>query len=146
MVFQHDLRRASYRVFNVRSYYMRANNKVINLSMPLPDMMTAVLAMDESVVDVDQIEKLIKFCPTNEEMELLKTYTGDKAALGKYEQYLLELMKVPRLEAKLRVFSFKTQFGTKVRRFCYLILWRKTFWFYQRLCNCIFLVLLLLCR
>ncbi|BAB11443.1 unnamed protein product [Arabidopsis thaliana] len=110
----HDLRRASYRVFNVRSYYMRANNKVINLSMPLPDMMTAVLAMDESVVDVDQIEKLIKFCPTNEEMELLKTYTGDKAALGKYEQYLLELMKVPRLEAKLRVFSFKTQFGTKI--------------------------------
>ncbi|KAL9809655.1 Formin-like protein 20 [Arabidopsis thaliana] len=110
----HDLRRASYRVFNVRSYYMRANNKVINLSMPLPDMMTAVLAMDESVVDVDQIEKLINFCPTNEEMELLKTYTGDKAALGKYEQYLLELMKVPRIEAKLRVFSFKTQFGTKI--------------------------------
>ena len=41
MVFQHDLRRASYRVFNVRSYYMRANNKVINLSMPLPDMMVS---------------------------------------------------------------------------------------------------------
>jgi len=31
--------------------------------------------MDESVVDVDQIEKLIKFCPTNEEMELLKVLT-----------------------------------------------------------------------
>jgi len=32
----------------------------------------AVLAMDESVLDVDQIENLIKFCPTKEEMELLK--------------------------------------------------------------------------
>jgi formin 2 len=40
--------------------------------MPLPDMMAAVLAMDESVLDVDQIENLIKFCPTKEEMELLK--------------------------------------------------------------------------
>lgn len=28
--------------------------------------------MDESVLDVDQVENLIKFCPTKEEMELLK--------------------------------------------------------------------------
>lgn len=31
-----------------------------------------MLAMDESVLDVDQVENLIKFCPTKEEMELLK--------------------------------------------------------------------------
>ncbi|XP_072065637.1 formin-like protein 21b isoform X2 [Arachis hypogaea] len=55
--------------------------------MPLPDMMAAVLAMDESVLDVDQVENLIKFCPTKEEMELLKGYTGDKENLGKCEQY-----------------------------------------------------------
>ncbi|QHO24527.1 Formin-like protein [Arachis hypogaea] len=46
----------------------------------------AVLAMDESVLDVDQVENLIKFCPTKEEMELLKGYTGDKENLGKCEQ------------------------------------------------------------
>lgn len=28
--------------------------------------------MDESILDVDQVENLIKFCPTKEEMELLK--------------------------------------------------------------------------
>lgn len=28
--------------------------------------------MDQSVLDVDQVENLIKFCPTKEEMELLK--------------------------------------------------------------------------
>jgi formin 2 len=60
--------------------------------MPLPDMMAAVMAMDESVLDVDQIENLIQLCPTKEEMELLKNYTGDKATLGKSEQCLLELM------------------------------------------------------
>ncbi|XLU27507.1 hypothetical protein S245_063573, partial [Arachis hypogaea] len=79
----------------------------------LPDMMAAVLAMDESVLDVDQVENLIKFCPTKEEMELLKGYTGDKENLEKCEQ----LMKVPRVELKLRVFSFKIQFLSQVTEF-----------------------------
>ncbi|XP_052111012.1 formin-like protein 21b isoform X3 [Arachis duranensis] len=73
------------------------------VKMPLPDMMAAVLAMDESVLDVDQVKNLIKFCPTKEEMELLKVkinkliilnsyilfcqgYTGDKENLEKCEQ------------------------------------------------------------
>lgn len=28
--------------------------------------------MDDTILDIDQIENLIKFCPTKEEMELLK--------------------------------------------------------------------------
>uniref|UniRef100_A0A2C9UK09 Formin-like protein n=3 Tax=Manihot esculenta TaxID=3983 RepID=A0A2C9UK09_MANES len=98
----------------------RANNTEIMLTkvkMPLPDMMAAVLAMDESTLDADQVENLIKFCPTKEEMELLKGYTGDKENLGKCEQYFLELMKVPRVESKLRVFSFKIQFGSQITEF-----------------------------
>ncbi|KAH9722004.1 Formin-like protein 20 [Citrus sinensis] len=79
--------------------------------------LVAVLAMDESVLDVDQVENLIKFCPTKEEMELLKNYTGDKENLGKCEQYFLELMKVPRVESKLRVFAFKIQFGFQISEF-----------------------------
>lgn len=31
-----------------------------------------LLALDDSVLDADQIDNLIKFCPTKEEMELLK--------------------------------------------------------------------------
>ncbi|KAK9132391.1 hypothetical protein Scep_011919 [Stephania cephalantha] len=41
------------------------------------------LAMDESILDVDQVENLLKFCPTKEEMEMLKvvnrTSTPDKS-------------------------------------------------------------------
>jgi len=33
---------------------------------------TSVLALEESALDSDQVENLIKFCPTKEEMELLK--------------------------------------------------------------------------
>lgn len=98
----------------------RANNTEIMLTkvkMPLPDMMAAALALDESVLDADQVENLIKFCPTKEEMELLKNYTGDRDKLGKCEQFFLELMKVPRVESKLRVFLFKIQFNTQVTDF-----------------------------
>jgi hypothetical protein len=33
-----------------------------------------VLALDDSTVDGDQVDYLIKFCPTKEEMELLKVH------------------------------------------------------------------------
>nr|GEV35842.1 hypothetical protein [Tanacetum cinerariifolium] len=98
----------------------RANNTEIMLTkvkMPLPDMMASVLAMDESILDVEQVENLIKFCPNKEEMELLKNYAGDKEMLGKCEQFFLELMKVPRVESKLRVFLFKIQFNTQLTEF-----------------------------
>ncbi|RVW93738.1 Formin-like protein 3 [Vitis vinifera] len=42
-------------------------------------------------------------------------YPGDKAMLGKCEQFFLELMKVPRVESKLRVFSFKITFSSQVK-------------------------------
>ncbi|KAJ0680426.1 putative formin, FH2 domain-containing protein [Helianthus annuus] len=41
-------------------------------------------------------------------------YTGDKEMLGECEQFFLELMKVPRMESKLRVFLFKIQFNDQV--------------------------------
>ncbi|KAE8699079.1 Formin-like protein 6 [Hibiscus syriacus] len=84
------------------------------IKIPLPDMISAILALDSSVLDIDQVENLIKFCPTKEEMELLKNYTGDKAMLGKCEQFFLELMKVPRVESKLRVFAFRITFSSQV--------------------------------
>lgn len=35
---------------------------------------SAALALDDSILDADQVENLLKFCPTKEEMELLKVY------------------------------------------------------------------------
>ncbi|KAI6681258.1 hypothetical protein NL676_035139 [Syzygium grande] len=95
----------------------RAYNCEIMLTkvkVPLPDLMSFVLALDDSALDVDQVDNLIKFCPTKEEIDLLKGYNGDKENLGKCEQFFLELLKVPRVESKLRVFSFKIQFHSQV--------------------------------
>ncbi|XP_010518952.1 PREDICTED: formin-like protein 14 [Tarenaya hassleriana] len=84
------------------------------IKIPLPDMISAVLVLDSSALDIDQVENLIKFCPTKEEMEVLRNYTGNKEMLGKCEQFFMELMKVPRVEAKLRVFGFKITFAAQV--------------------------------
>ncbi|XP_020570926.1 formin-like protein 3 isoform X2 [Phalaenopsis equestris] len=95
----------------------RANNCEIMLTkikMPLPKMINTVLTLDTTTLDFDQVENLIKFCPTKEEMEMLKNYSGNKKMLGKCEQFFLELMKVPRVESKLRVFSFRIAFSTQV--------------------------------
>jgi hypothetical protein len=35
----------------------------------------AILALDGTVLDIDQVENLIKFCPTKEEVEMLKVNT-----------------------------------------------------------------------
>ncbi|PNT72021.1 hypothetical protein BRADI_2g38520v3 [Brachypodium distachyon] len=95
----------------------RANNCGIMLTkvkMPLPDLMSAILALDDTILDADQVDNLIKFTPTKEEIELLKAYKGDKQVLGECEQFFMELMKVPRVDSKLRVFSFKIQFRSQV--------------------------------
>ncbi|XP_076906657.1 formin-like protein 14 [Bidens hawaiensis] len=84
------------------------------IKIPLPDMLNAILALDTSALDIDQIESLIKFCPTKEEMETLKNYTGNKEMLGKCELFFMELMKVPRVESKLRVFAFTITFTSQV--------------------------------
>uniref|UniRef100_A0A0E0LT98 Formin-like protein n=2 Tax=Oryza punctata TaxID=4537 RepID=A0A0E0LT98_ORYPU len=95
----------------------RANNCGIMLTkvkMPLPDLMSAILTLDDTVLDADQVENLIKFTPTKEEAELLKGYKGDKQVLGECEQFFMELMKLPRVDSKLRVFLFKIQFPSQV--------------------------------
>lgn len=84
------------------------------IKIPLPEMIVAVLNLNSSTLDIDQVENLIKFCPTKEEMEKLRTYTGDREMLGKCEQFFLELMKVPRVESKLRVFAFTITFSSQV--------------------------------
>nr|GMC47778.1 formin-like protein 14 [Ipomoea batatas] len=67
--------------------HRRAYNCEIMLTkikIPLPDMINAILALDSSALDIDQVENLIKFCPTKEEMETLRNYTGNsRKCLGK---------------------------------------------------------------
>ncbi|KAJ0751218.1 putative formin, FH2 domain-containing protein [Helianthus annuus] len=84
------------------------------VNLPLPLIVEAVFAMDDTVLYVDQIENLLKLFPTKEETEILKSYKGDQDKLGQCEQYFLELMKVPRMESKLNALMFTFQFDSQL--------------------------------
>lgn len=40
--------------------------------LPCEHRQRSVLALEDSAIDADQVENLIKFCPTKEEMDLIK--------------------------------------------------------------------------
>ncbi|XP_076925920.1 putative formin-like protein 15b [Bidens hawaiensis] len=87
-----------------------------DVKLRLPYVVDAILDMDDSIID--QVENLLKICPTKEEMEILKNYTGDQDRLGQCEQYFLELMKVPRIESKFDALMFTIQFHSQVCGSC----------------------------
>ncbi|XP_078157828.1 formin-like protein 13 isoform X2 [Carex rostrata] len=95
----------------------RSNNCEImlkNFKIPFPDLVNSVLALDDSMLEMEQVDSLVKFCPTKEEVELLKNFKGDKEKLGKCEQFFMEIMKVTRFEPKLRILAFKINFRNQV--------------------------------
>ncbi|THG19803.1 hypothetical protein TEA_018557 [Camellia sinensis var. sinensis] len=57
------------------------------MSMHVICAVNVVLALDSLALDIDQVENLIKFCPTKEETTMLKNYNGTNNMLGKYEQW-----------------------------------------------------------
>ena len=58
------------KIWKLESRYCVISDMVITIDF----LQSAALALDQSTLDVDQVENLIKFCPTKEEMELLKVH------------------------------------------------------------------------
>jgi hypothetical protein len=52
----------------------------------------AILTVDETVLDVDKLVSLRGVAPSDEELTVLKAYTGDIKALGEIEQVTLLLL------------------------------------------------------
>lgn len=50
---------------------------------------SSVLALEDSVLDVDQVDNLIKFCPTKEEVELLKVNSSAFELIYLFNRYAL---------------------------------------------------------
>ena len=45
---------------------------LVSENLKMLSFQNAVLALNSSALDIDQVENLIKFCPTKEEMTMLK--------------------------------------------------------------------------
>jgi hypothetical protein len=58
----------SFQSFNCLNDFGRLSYVLASLTV----LQSSVLALDDTALDIDQVDSLIKFCPTKEEMELLK--------------------------------------------------------------------------
>ncbi|ETO13695.1 hypothetical protein RFI_23673 [Reticulomyxa filosa] len=70
----------------------------------------AILGMDETTFNVDNISKLISYVPTPEEVDTITSYEGDPSQLGHAEQFFLTLSVIPNVPERLRLWEFKLRF------------------------------------
>ncbi|GAM19525.1 hypothetical protein SAMD00019534_027000 [Acytostelium subglobosum LB1] len=80
--------------------------------MPLPELAKAINNFDETKLSLEDAKSLSKFCPTPEEIDILKE--EDISMLGKPEQFLYEMSKVSRLSEKLDCFIFKQKMASQI--------------------------------
>jgi len=70
----------------------------------------AILAMDETVLDQDKLNQLIKVAPTSDEVETVQSFVGDVNTLGNTEKFYRCVSSIPRIERRLEFMLFKQQF------------------------------------
>jgi hypothetical protein len=97
----------------------RANNLAITLSrfkdVTYPKIRESILKFDESVINAENATALLEYIPTKEEITVLNEYKGPTEELGTAERFLLEMLKVPNYEERLRSIQYKLTFDEQVQ-------------------------------
>jgi len=73
-----------------------------------------IMELNDNVLSIENLNALVSFVPTSEEMELLIEYEGDKTHLGLPEKFYLEIGTIPRLEERLKATLAKRNFSAKI--------------------------------
>ncbi|ORX93208.1 FH2-domain-containing protein [Basidiobolus meristosporus CBS 931.73] len=95
----------------------RANNIAIMLSRikaTYGEICNAILAMDESLLSIENLKSIKQHIPQKEELETVRAYDGDPSTLGNAEKYFLEVMRIPRMSERLSCMIFKRRFELDV--------------------------------
>ena len=74
----------------------------------------AINDLNEDLITEEQVGHLLEFAPVKEDIDAINDYTGDKSMLGKAEQFMIEVMKVPGLISRLKAWRFKRRFSEKI--------------------------------
>jgi hypothetical protein len=93
----------------------RAQNLTILLSrfkqLSFVQLRKAIETLDTTVLTPDNLKALLASVPTHDEIDLLKEHMDTPAEkLGKAEQFLIEMSRIPRLEERLDSILFYGQF------------------------------------
>eukprot|EP01080_Neovahlkampfia_damariscottae_P012236 gene12236-5822_t len=97
-----------------RSYNVSIILKTIKLSPK--KIYDAILEMEEGddedvdILSEENIDSLIKICPTPEEIEMISTYSGDLSLLPDAEQFFLKIKEIPNIHQRLECWKFKKSF------------------------------------
>lgn len=92
---------------------MNAAIAIARIKLSYEEMGAAIHGMISGKMDDSELFKLLEFMPTDEESETLKGFAdsgGDVQKLGKAEQFMLEMTKIPSREMRMRCLVYQAQF------------------------------------
>jgi len=94
----------------------RSNNVSIVLSqfkITTEALKKATEDADDTVLNSDSVEALLKYLPTQEEVEMVRGYP-EPEKLAKAEKFYLDISSIQRMEKKLKGMDFKSKFGYNI--------------------------------
>ncbi|KAJ3067873.1 hypothetical protein HK102_007314, partial [Quaeritorhiza haematococci] len=98
--------------------FNRANNIAIMLArirMSYKEIRDAILGLDDEKLTLENLKVLRQYAPTEEEIDLVRDFSGDISSLGNAERYIREVMVIPRFRERLDGMIFRRRFATDVK-------------------------------
>ncbi|EGF84247.1 hypothetical protein BATDEDRAFT_34176 [Batrachochytrium dendrobatidis JAM81] len=84
------------------------------LRLPFASISLAIKTIDDDALSIDQLSKLCKYAPKEDELDILKSYEGDLSELGDAETYFIALMDIPRIEMRMNSMIFRRRFNDEI--------------------------------
>jgi len=66
--------------------------------------------MNEEILNVDRLQKLIKYVPTPEEVQQIRDYSGEPEDLAQCEQFFYQFVDMDNIKDRLEMCSYKQTF------------------------------------
>jgi hypothetical protein len=87
------------------------NHKIAGVAMKFSDVRAALVACDDTVLSLDQLQVLVHAIPADGERDALRAWSGDRSQLATVEQYFMEVMDIPRLKERIAALIFKQTYS-----------------------------------
>eukprot|EP00026_Physarum_polycephalum_P002187 Phypoly_transcript_02192.p1 GENE.Phypoly_transcript_02192~~Phypoly_transcript_02192.p1 ORF type:complete len:950 (+),score=214.97 Phypoly_transcript_02192:198-2852(+) len=86
------------------------------------ELRNAILTMNESVLDLETMNQLIKYVPTTDEITAIRTFIEaqnqkpeeERSTLGKPEEFFISLNSINKVAERMKMLHFKLQFPDKL--------------------------------
>jgi hypothetical protein len=90
--------------------------QLAGLRMPFAQIKDALIAMDDDVLQSEQLEVIAASVPTSAETKIILDYKGSKEELATVEQYFMHIMQIPRLEGRVNSLLYKSTAADTLRK------------------------------